>query len=455
MNLSNEPTKEHRLDALLDPWCPPRRKALLPFGVFVAFYFGFALITRDFYKVPMTIAFLISSVTALMLNRQEKLQRKIELFALGMGHQDIMIMCLIFILAGAFTEIAKAVGGVDASVTIARALIPDVFLLPGTFMVACFISLAMGTSCGTIATLVPIGISLATTLGLNPAVIIGAIVGGSMFGDNLSLVSDTTIAATRSQGVEMRDKMLCNIKIVWAPALLCVLLYALPMFAAPRVASGEIAVTLTDGIKVMPYVLLLILGVAGVNVLLLLFFGIALNIGIGLWYQSFNIFDAFSIIGNGTVEMAPTLIVALLSGGVMALIRYNGGIAYLIQSAGRLINNRYTCELGICCLTGIINLFTANNTIAILTAGPLAKELGLCYKVDPKRIASLMDITSCVVQGMLPYGAQVLIATSLSTTVHLSAVDIMRCEFYPLLMVIGLALSMGIQKRRCAKTQQA
>ena len=245
-------------------------KALIPFIVFVFFYFGFSLLTRDFSKVPMTVAFIISSAAALMLNHKEKLNKKIEIFALGMGNKDIMIMCLIFILAGAFTATAQAVGGVDSAVLIAQHFIPSKFIVSGLFVVSALISLSIGTSCGTIAAIVPIAVSLSQTMGLNPSIVIGATVGGAMFGDNLSLISDTTIAATRTQGVEMRDKMIANLKIVIIPALLCAFLYMLPIFSTAQNPLLETYLSVENYIKVIPYILLLVLGVAGINVMFLL-----------------------------------------------------------------------------------------------------------------------------------------------------------------------------------------
>ncbi|MBR1843341.1 MAG: Na+/H+ antiporter NhaC family protein [Opitutales bacterium] len=426
-------------DDFSEPWRQSSGKALIPFVVFVLFYFGFALITRDFYKVPMTVAFLVSSAAALCLNRKEKLSRKIELFAFGMGHRDIMIMCLVFVLAGAFTATAKAVGGVEAAMAVARAFVPSQFMLSGLFVVSGCISLAMGTSCGTIAAMIPIAVSLSQNLGLDAHFAAGAVVGGSMFGDNLSLISDTTIAATRTQGVEMRDKMLCNLRIVALPAFACVCLYALPMFSTPAAVVAETsALTVERWIKVLPYIFLFTLGLCGQNVMGLLFLGTILNLLIGCVYGNFSLLDAFSIIGDGTTEMAPTIIISLLAGGMLALVRYNGGIEFVIRATGRWIKSRRTCELGICFLTGLMNLFTANNTIAIITSGQLAKELGHRYGVNPKRIASLLDTPSCIVQGILPYGAQILIATGLSTAVQLSAFDIVRGSFYPYLMAAGV-----------------
>ncbi len=430
-----------------EQWRESSFKAIIPFIVFVLFYFGFSLWTRDFSKVPMTVAFIISSATALILNHKEKLSKKIELFALGMGNKDIMIMCLIFILAGAFTATAKAVGGVDAAVIIAQHFIPSHFMVLGLFVISALISLAIGTSCGTIAAIVPIAVTISQALGFNPAILLGATVGGAMFGDNMSLISDTKIAASRTQNVKMRDEMLYNLKIITIPAILCLILYSLPLFTSTTGVDISQTVLNTDSyIKVIPYILLLIFGISGVNVMFLLLMGIILNTIIGISYGMFDIFTAFAFIGEGTTSMANTLIVAMLAGGLLLLVRYNGGITYIIRSTEKWIKNQKTCEIGICFLVGIINLFTANNTVAIITSGSIVKELAQKYKLKPERAASLMDTTSCCVQGMIPYGAQILIATALSASIGMTSFAILKGLFYPALMLLGLIFSISRTK---------
>lgn len=430
-----------------EQWRESSFKAIIPFIVFVLFYFGFSLWTKDFSKVPMTVAFIISSATALILNHKEKLSKKIELFALGMGNKDIMIMCLIFILAGAFTATAKAVGGVDAAVLIAQHFIPSQFMVLGLFVISALISLAIGTSCGTIAAIVPIAVTISQTLGFNPAILLGATVGGAMFGDNMSLISDTKIAASRTQNVKMRDEMFYNLKIITIPAILCLILYSLPLFTSTTGGDIEQTVLNIDSyIKVAPYILLLIFGISGVNVMFLLLFGIILNTIIGISYGMFDIFTAFAFIGEGTTSMANTLIVAMLAGGLLLLVRYNGGITYIIRSTEKWIKNQKTCEIGICFLVGIINLFTANNTVAIITSGSIVKELAGKFNVKPERAASLMDTTSCCVQGMIPYGAQILIATALSASIGMTSFAILKGLFYPALMLFGLIFSISRTK---------
>lgn len=428
----------------IEQWRESSFKALIPFIVFVLFYFGFSLWTRDFSKVPMSVAFIISSAVALTLNHKEKLGKKIELFALGMGNKDIMIMCLIFILSGAFASIAQATGGVSAAVTIAEHLIPAKFMVLGLFIISALISLSIGTSCGTIAAIVPIAVTISQTFNINPSFVLGATVGGAMFGDNMSLISDTKIAASRTQNVKIRDEMLFNLKIITIPAILCIILYLMPYFTS--VDTPFQAANILNGdnyIKVIPYILLLILGIAGINVMFLLLLGIVLNVIIGISFGMFSIFDAFVYIGDGCASMSSTIIVAMLAGGLLLLVRYNGGITYIIKTTEKWIKNKKTCEIGICFLVGIINLFTANNTVAIITSGSIAKEISQKQGLKPERTASLLDTTSCIVQGMIPYGAQILIAVSLASTISASSFTVMKGLFYPMLMLFGLILSIS------------
>ena len=263
-----------------------------------------------------------------------------------------------------------------------------------------------------------------------------------MFGDNMSLISDTKIAASRTQNVKIRDEMLFNLKIITIPAILCIILYLFPQFTSNSAAITLNPLNLDSFIKVLPYILLLILGVVGINVMFLLLLGIILNTLIGIYYGIFNIYGAFSCIGDGTIAMATTLIVALLAGGLLMLVRYNGGITYIIHTTRHWIKNKRTCEIGICFLVGMINLFTANNTVAIITSGSIARELSEKNKLNPIRTASLLDTTSCAVQGLIPYGAQILIATSLASALSVSSFSIMKCMYYPMLMFFGIIISL-------------
>ncbi|MBP5233211.1 MAG: Na+/H+ antiporter NhaC family protein, partial [Planctomycetes bacterium] len=436
----------------LPPAREPRLKALVPFFVFVAFYVGIACWARDCYAVPMTAAFLVASATALLLNRHYKLAEKVEVFARGMGDSNIMTMCLIFILSGAFAAVAKHMGAVDAAVLIARHLIPAWGMLAGVFLVACGISLAIGTSCGTIAALTPIAIGLVGPMGIPAELLLGAVVGGAMFGDNLSMISDTTIAATRTQGVEMRDKFLANFRIVVPAAILCVVAYlCLGRSGAPAPVEP---LALRHLLLVAPYCLILALALLGLNVMALLFFGIVLAAAIGTAAGSFSGLEAIVYCGKGTLDMAETLIVAILAGGLLAVIRWNGGVSWLLNAIGRVTRGPRACEAGVLALVAAINLFTANNTVAIVIAGPIAKRMGDSFHCRPRRIASLLDTGSCLVQGLIPYGAQILTAIGVATAsgMQVSSLHLVGSMHYQFLVALMLVLSIVFQRHPTAAT---
>ena len=428
---------------LLYPEREPRFKALIPFFVFVVFYVGLSCWTKDFYSVPMPVAFLVASATALLLDRKRKLADKVEIFAHGMGESNIMIMCLIFILAGAFAAVTKAMGAVDAAVLISRHLIPDQFLLVGFFLISCFISLAIGSSCGTITVLTPIAVGLIQSMGFSPTLMLGAVIGGAMFGDNMSMISDTTIAATRTQGVAMRDKFLMNLKMIFPAAIAAIVLYIVSGKAG--VAGGELEpVSWKHIVAVVPYLGILIGALCGLNVMALLFLGTVVAMGIGLLTGQLTFWTALAESGKGTLGMAETLIVAILAGGLLGVIRHNGGISYLLEKIRSVISGRKGCEFGVVLLVAVVNLFTANNTVAIVVAGPIARELSQKFGCDPRRIASILDTASCVVQGMIPYGAQILIAIGIAKGAGLDvpSLPLIAALFYP--MFLGIALLVSI-----------
>lgn len=389
--------------------------SLLPLFVFLFFYLGLSLLTRDFYAVPMPVAFLVAAAAAILQNRTRTINDKIDLFAKGMGEPNIMIMCLVFILAGIFSAIAKAMGAIDAAVILARTLIPENLILLGIFSASCFISIAIGTSCGTIATVTPFALGLSAATGISIDWMLGAVIGGAMFGDNMSIISDTTIAATRTQGVQMRDKFLTNFRFTLPALIVTILIY---LFCSPHATSTTPlrALTVTDFVLIFPYILILILSLLRMNVMALLFLGSVLALIIGYATGQFEGFIAFSKMGEGALNMAETLIVALLAGGLMSVIRANGGIAYIIQTIGKRVRSSRACELSIAVLVSIVNLFTANNTVAIVISGPVAKEISDQYSCEPRRIAAILDAASCVIQGLLPYGAQILIAIGITKT---------------------------------------
>ena len=353
---------------------PPRARALIPFGVFLLFYLGLSIVSGDFYKVPMPIAFIVASATALVLDHKSSLKSKIELFAHGMGNVDIMTMCLIFILAGSFAYTAKAMGAVDAAVNIALAFVPANLLVCGLFLVACFISISIGTSVGTIVALAPIAIGLTESVGISLGLCLGSVVGGAMFGDNLSMISDTTIAATRTQNVEMGDKFRSNIRIAIPAALLTIAAYLILGHSGTSGIEHKV-ITWSSCVAVLPYLTVLVLAVLGVNVMALLIFGTVFAGVIGMFNGAFSFWNFLDVMGKGALSMSETLIVALLAGGLLRVIRYNGGIEYLLQKIEPLIRGYRGAELGIAALVSAVNLFTANNTVAIVIAGPIAKDI--------------------------------------------------------------------------------
>ena len=424
----------------------PRLRALIPFGVFLVFYMGLSIVSGDFYRVPMTVAFLVASASALVLNHKASLKSKIDLFAHGMGDINIMTMCLIFVLAGAFAETARRMGAVDSTIQIALSFIPPHLMLCGLFMVACFISLAIGTSVGTIVALTPIALGVTQTLGISGGLCLGAVVGGAMFGDNLSMISDTTIAATRTQGIEMREKFTANLHVAAPAAIVTVILYIILRHTGEPMAGRHL--TLKMFLDVIPYLCILVLALTGLNVMALLMLGTLLAGVIGIINGSFSFWEFLAAAGVGARSMADTLIVAILAGGLLKVIRYNGGIEYLMKKIERLIRGRRSCEFGIALLVGVVNVFTANNTVAIVIAGPIAKDLAKRYEVSPARSASILDTTSCIVQGMIPYGAQILSAVGLAGAAAVSASEVMKFLCYPYVLALFLTGSILLAGRR-------
>ena len=424
----------------------PRLRALIPFGVFLVFYMGLSIVSGDFYRVPMTVAFLVASASALVLNHKASLKSKIDLFAHGMGDINIMTMCLIFVLAGAFAETARRMGAVDSTIQIALSFIPPHLMLCGLFMVACFISLAIGTSVGTIVALTPIALGVTQTLGISGGLCLGAVVGGAMFGDNLSMISDTTIAATRTQGIEMREKFTANLHVAAPAAIVTVILYIILSHTGEPMAGRHL--TLKMFLDVIPYLCILVLALTGLNVMALLMLGTLLAGVIGIINGSFSFWEFLAAAGVGARSMADTLIVAILAGGLLKVIRYNGGIEYLMKKIERLIRGCRSCEFGIALLVGVVNVFTANNTVAIVIAGPIAKDLAKRYEVSPARSASILDTTSCIVQGMIPYGAQILSAVGLAGAAAVSASEVMKFLCYPYVLALFLTGSILLAGRR-------
>ena len=401
--------------------------ALTPLAVFLVLYLVTSLALGDFYKMPISVAFLFASVYALALMRGRRLQERIESFSAGASNPNILLMLWIFILAGAFAQSAKAMGAIDATVNLTLHLLPPGMLSAGLFLAACFVSLSVGTSVGTIVALVPVASGLARQTGIDTAYLTAVVVGGSFFGDNLSFISDTTIAATRTMGCDLRDKFRVNLRIVAPAALLTLGLYtALGTHGASIASAGAV-----EWIKVLPYLLVLVTALAGVNVMLVLLSGIAATGIIGCATRSFDLFGWCGELGAGITAMGELIIITMLAGGMLEIIRINGGIDYLIDRLTRHVRGPRGAQGAIAALVCLANLCTANNTIAILTVGPIARGIADRFGVDRRKGASLLDTFSCFTQGLLPYGAQMLMAAGLAS---LSPLEIIGKLYYPPLM---------------------
>ena len=403
--------------------------ALSPLIVFLCLYLVTSILVNDFYKVPITVAFLVSSVYAVAITRGLPFNERVMQFSVGAANKDIILMIWIFILAGAFAQSAKDIGSIDATVNLTLQFLPANLLLAGFFLASCFISLSIGTSVGTIVALTPVVAGIAEKTDMNMAFMTAIVVGGAFFGDNLSFISDTTIAATRTQGCAMRDKFRVNFLIVMPAALLVLVYY---IFAGMDVEVSHEPVSI-EWLKVLPYLIVLVSAFMGMNVALVLVLGIVSTGVIGLLTGSLTFFDWFASMGNGITGMGELIIVTLLAGGMLELIRYNGGIAYILHVLTRRIESKRGAELCIATLVSIANVCTANNTIAIITVGPLAKDIAGKYGVDNRKSASILDTFSCVVQGIIPYGAQLLIASKLAS---LSPISIIGYLYYP--MCVGV-----------------
>lgn len=413
----------------------PSAWALSPLVVFLCLYLVTSLIIDDFYKVPITIAFLVASVYAVAITKGLSLNDRILQYSTGAANKNIMLMIWIFILAGAFAKSAETMGAIDATVNLALYLLPDNLLLAGVFLASCFISLSIGTSVGTIVTLVPVaaGIAEKTDPGMLPLVT-ALVIGGAFFGDNLSFISDTTIAATRTQGCVMRDKFRVNLLIA-LPAALIVFVYYIVCGSGIESAYEvqEIA-----WVKVVPYLIVLATAIAGVNVTLVLLLGIVSTGIVGMCYGSFDVFGWFGSMGEGIIGMGELIIITLMAGGLLELIRFNGGVDYILNVLTKHIRGKRGAELSIAALVSLANVCTANNTIAIITVGPLASNIAEQYRIDKRKSASILDIFSCVVQGVIPYGAQMLIAAGLT---GLSPLSIIGYLYYPMLLGVVALLS--------------
>ncbi len=409
-------------------------KALSPLIVFLVLYLVTSIIAQDFYKVPIAVAFLVSATYALLTVRGT-MNERIKIFAKGAGNSTMVLMLAIFVLAGAFAASAKTMGAVDATVNLALKYLPEQAILPGIFLASCFISLSIGTSCGTIAALTPLAVGIAQQSGISTPMMIGLVVGGTYFGDNLSFISDTTIVATQTQGCSMKDKFRVNICIVAPVALAMLIVY----FFLGESVSTPAEVGEANFWLVLPYLAVVILAICGVNVLLSLGIGIFLTGIIGMVMGTYDVFGWFAAMNEGMMGMSELIIVTILAGGMLEIIRHNGGIELIIKALTRNIQSKRAGEMSIAALTCLVNVCTANNTVAIITTGPISKDIAQRFRIDPRKSASILDTASCFTQGLLPYGAQVLIAAGLS---EVNPIAIIPNLYYP--MLIGVALILAI-----------
>lgn len=409
--------------------------ALSPMLVFMAVYLIGSLLAGDFYKVPLTVAFLTASTYAICITPRLRLKERISLFSRGAGDENLMLMVWIFILAGAFAESAGQMGAIDATVNLTLRLLPDSMLLPGLFLAACFISLSIGTSVGTVVALTPVAVGIAEQTGSSLPLIVAGVVGGAFFGDNLSFISDTTIVATQTQQCRMNDKFKANIYLA-APA--AIIVFALYLYLG-RDMHAPNDIVMPEWYKVIPYVAVLLLATCGMNVMSVLSIGIILAGGIGIWSGSFDLMDWMNSMGKGIMGMSELIIVTLLAGGMLALIRHNGGIDFLIRILTRRINGKRGAKFTIALLVVLADLCTANNTIALITVGPVARDIAERYGVDRRMSASLLDTFSCFAQGLIPYGAQLLMAAGMAA---ISPFQIIGYLYYPI--TLGLIAVLGI-----------
>ncbi|HAT4349216.1 Na+/H+ antiporter NhaC family protein [Clostridium perfringens] len=415
--------------------------ALLPLIIFVSIYLGTSLVMKDFYSVSVLVPGIIAVLVGIFMNRKRGLEKNIEIFCKGAGNSNIILMCLIFILAGAFAEVAKNMGAVESTVNLGLTILPKNILVAGIFIISSFIAISLGTSMGTIAAIVPIAMGIADKTNIALPLIVGAVVGGAMFGDNLSMISDTTIAATKTQGCEMKDKFKVNFKVILPAAILVIVIYTF-LGSGANTSVGQYDYNF---IKIIPYLGILIAALMGANVIAILSGGIVLAGAIGFFTGSLDLKTFFTSISTGIGGMSELILISIIIGGIVEIIKENGGIDYVLNLVTKRINGKKGAEFGIGLLVSLVDACTANNTIAIVTVGPLAKDISDEYNLDSKRIAGILDMFSCAVQGIIPYGAQLMSAAALT---GLSSFEIMKFLFYPYLMGISaIAFIVFFQKK--------
>lgn len=398
--------------------------ALSPLMVFIGLYLVTSIVAGDFYKVPITVAFMAASVYAVIVSGGRPLRHRIDTFSKGASTPQMMLMIWIFVLAGAFANSAKAMGAIDATVDLTLALLPPQMLMAGLFLAACFISLSIGTSVGTIVALTPIAAGVADQTGASVPMLTAVVVGGSFFGDNLSFISDTTIAATQTQGCKLSDKFRVNFFIVMPAALAILVVYVImgmEMESAPAVSDIRL-------LKVLPYLVVLVCAVFGMNVMAVLTLGLVLTGIIGIADGNYDLYGWFGAMGDGILGMGELIIITMMAGGLLEIIRQQGGIDFIISRLTRRVSSKRGAELSIAALVSMVNVCTANNTVAILTVGGIAKHIGDKFGLDNRKCASLLDTFSCFAQGLIPYGAQMLMAAGLA---ELNPIAILPYLYYP------------------------
>ena len=414
--------------------------ALLPIGVFLVIFLGSGVITGDFYAMPAIVAFLIALFVAFCQNRGLRFDEKISIISKGVGNENIITMSLIFLCAGAFSGAVTAAGGVESTVNLGLSILPAKVAVVGLFIIGCFISVSMGTSMGTIAALAPIAVGISEKTGFSLAVCIGAVVCGAMFGDNLSMISDTTIAAVKTQGCEMKDKFRENFFIVLPAAIVTIVLF----FFITRNGNFKLAEELTYNIwRVVPYVLVLVGALIGINVFLVLISGTVISLIVGVATGSLAVGDMFAAVGEGVTGMYDITVISIVVACIVSLVKEFGGIQFILNLIKKSIKGQKGGEIGIAGLSLLVDMCTANNTVAIVMAGPIAKEISEEFDISSRRSASLLDIFTSVGQGMIPYGAQLLSAASLT---GLTPFAIMPYLFYPMLMAVSAVLFILFRK---------
>jgi Na+/H+ antiporter NhaC len=429
--------------------------ALLPIGVFLVVFIGSGILFQDFYAMPAIVGFLIALVVAFLQNPKRKFDEKLQSVTDSMGDSNVMIMCLVFVLAGGFSGAVQAAGGVDSTVNFGLSIMPPAVAVAGLFVIGCFISTAMGTSVGTIAALTPIAVGISEKTGITGALCIGAVVSGAMFGDNLSVISDTTIAATRTQGCDMKDKFRENFKIVLPAAIVTLVLFLVIASGSQYSVGDDLSYNV---FKILPYLVVLIGALAGMNVFLVLVLGIILSIVVGVstgsiaWNQIFTVIFQGPDGSGGIKNMYDITVISIVVAGIIGLVKANGGIDFILEGIKKHVHTNRGAQLGIALLSSLVDISTANNTIAIVMAGPIAKDISQEYDIPPRRTASLLDIYTSVWQGLIPYGAQLLYACAGAAAVGLTLtpLDLLPYLFYPILMGIsgiGFILFSGRSKK--------